>query len=106
MGNTRPPGRAKLAKAPPPGLTVARGGGGWVRLELTDALQAQSRRWLRNFQREIKLMVTTLLELKSCAHCICISKQTIFTNLVISKVLKSHTRIPTSEAQAIERPLN
>ncbi|CAH3183837.1 unnamed protein product, partial [Porites lobata] len=46
LANARPPGRAKFANAPPPGLragkcpAVARGGGGggWARLELTDAL--------------------------------------------------------------------
>ena len=45
--NARPPGRANFANAPPPGTdkagkchAVARGegGGGWVQLELTDAL--------------------------------------------------------------------
>ena len=44
LANARPPGRAKFANAPPPGLragkcpAVARRGGGWARLELTDAL--------------------------------------------------------------------
>ena len=43
LANARPPGRAKLAKAPPPGLTrrenaLARGGGGWAQLELINAL--------------------------------------------------------------------
>ena len=45
LGNTRPPGRAKFANAPPPGLTRRAnasqepgGGGGWAQLELTDVL--------------------------------------------------------------------
>ena len=107
MGNTLPPGWAKLAKAPPPGLTVAPppGGAGAAGIDwcIAGAVEELAHKLPT---REIKLMVTTSLQLKSCAHYICICKQTIFTNLVISKVLKSHTRIPTSEAHAIERPLN
>ena len=48
LANARPQGRAKLAKAPPPGLTMLAnalrlpgggggGGGGWAQVELTDA---------------------------------------------------------------------
>ena len=39
LANARPPGSAKFANAPPPGLTrraVARGG--WAQVELNDAL--------------------------------------------------------------------
>ena len=49
LANARPPGRAKFANAPPPGLRAGkcpavalRGGGGWARLELTDALTTAS----------------------------------------------------------------
>ena len=43
LANARPPGSAKFANAPPPGLTrraIARGEGGrgWAQVELTDAL--------------------------------------------------------------------
>ena len=43
LANARSPGRAKLAKAPPPGLTMLANaprlpGGGWAQVELTDAL--------------------------------------------------------------------
>ena len=50
LANARPPGSAKLANAPSPGLTrpgkcpaVAwgGGGGGWAQVELTDALMVQ-----------------------------------------------------------------
>ena len=42
LANARPPGSAKFANAPPPGLTRRAngggGGGGWAQVELTDAL--------------------------------------------------------------------